>query len=156
VVSAANVGQLAVDLLIASLALERIGAFEPSDLVPVVGGREAGEEGITMPLERTCHLRCDDASLELRRHAVYGKKDLALVVVQQRSPALKVRLLWLSRARSLTSVVIVAKGAVHVVSHLLHLLLWFRWCTLSFRSGLYRSFGRADAVSLSPFRQRSS
>jgi proteasome assembly chaperone 2 len=148
VVSAANVGQLAADLLIASLALERIGAFDPSDLVPVVGGRESGEEGITTPLERTCRLRCNDASLELRRHTVYGKKDLALVVVQQRSPALKVSLLWLFLARSLTGIMIVAKRAVHVVSPLLPLLLWFRWRALYVRGGLYRPLGRTDAVSL--------
>jgi len=51
VVSTANVSQLAADRLIATLALERIGIFDPQDLVPVVGGREDGADGITMPLE---------------------------------------------------------------------------------------------------------
>lgn len=46
--------QLAVDLLIASLSLGQIGLFDSKDLVPVVGGREDGEEGITTPLERAC------------------------------------------------------------------------------------------------------
>ena len=49
--STANVSQLAVDLLIASLSLKQIGVFDARDLVPVVGGREDGEEGITTPLE---------------------------------------------------------------------------------------------------------
>ena len=51
VVSIANVAQLAVDLLIASLSLRKIGIFDPRDLVPVIGGREDGGEGITTPLE---------------------------------------------------------------------------------------------------------
>lgn len=49
--SVANVAQLAADLLIASLALKRVGIFDARDLIPVVGGREGGEEGITTPLE---------------------------------------------------------------------------------------------------------
>ena|SRR5229473_4044360 len=55
VVSTANIAQLAVDLLIASLSLRVIGVFDSRDLVPVVGGREDEEEGITTPLE--CELR---------------------------------------------------------------------------------------------------
>jgi proteasome assembly chaperone 2 len=51
-VSTANVGQLAADLLIASLTLDRIGTFDSRDLVPVIGAREDGGEGITTPLER--------------------------------------------------------------------------------------------------------
>ncbi|KAJ6587127.1 PAC2 family-domain-containing protein [Mycena vulgaris] len=70
VVSTANVSQLAVDLLIASLSLERIGIFDSAFLVPVVGGREEGL-GVSTPLE------------------LYGKDGLEIVVVQQRSPALK-------------------------------------------------------------------
>ena len=49
--STANVSQLAVDLLIASLELKHIGTFDPCDLVPVVGGRDDNEPGITTPLE---------------------------------------------------------------------------------------------------------
>ena len=56
IVSTANVPQLAVDLLITSLALEQIGVFDSRDLVPVVGGREDGDEGITLPLE--CAYQC--------------------------------------------------------------------------------------------------
>jgi hypothetical protein len=52
VVSAANVAQLAADLLIASLSLRLVGVFDSCDLVPVVGGRDDGEEGVCTPLER--------------------------------------------------------------------------------------------------------
>ena len=54
--SAANVAQLAVDLLITSLSLRSIGLFDSRDLVPVVGGREDGEEGVSTPLEREFRL----------------------------------------------------------------------------------------------------
>jgi predicted ATP-grasp superfamily ATP-dependent carboligase len=50
-VSTANVGQLAVDLLIASLRLERIGVFNPQYFIPVVGAREDACPGITTPYE---------------------------------------------------------------------------------------------------------
>jgi hypothetical protein len=36
----------------ASLSLRVIGLFDSRDLVPVVGGREDGEEGVSTPLER--------------------------------------------------------------------------------------------------------
>jgi proteasome assembly chaperone 2 len=55
-VSVANVAQLTADLLIATLSLERIGVFDAQTLVPVVGPREDGEEGITTPLERKSSL----------------------------------------------------------------------------------------------------
>lgn len=52
VVSTANIGQLAVDLLITNLSLEKIGDFDPKYFVPVVGAREDGRYGITTPMER--------------------------------------------------------------------------------------------------------
>jgi len=70
VVSTANIAQLAADLLIASLSLERIGIFDSASLVPVVGSCEGGV-GVSTPLE------------------LYGRAGLDIVVVQQRSPALK-------------------------------------------------------------------
>ncbi|KAF8200712.1 PAC2 family-domain-containing protein [Pholiota molesta] len=73
VVSTANVGQLAVDLIIASLSLERIAVLEPEYCVPVIGAREDGQKGITTPLE------------------LYGHRDLDFVVIQQRSPILKAK-----------------------------------------------------------------
>ncbi|KAH7916538.1 PAC2 family-domain-containing protein [Hygrophoropsis aurantiaca] len=71
VVSVANVPQLAVDLLITSLALSRVGVFDPKLLVPVVGAREDGLPGITTPLE------------------LYASEAQNIAVIQQRSPTLK-------------------------------------------------------------------
>lgn len=73
IVSAANVTQLAVDLLIPSFSLHPLGICDSKDLVPVVGGREDGQPGITTPIE------------------LYGREDLPFLVIQQRSPALKTR-----------------------------------------------------------------
>ncbi|KAG6889419.1 hypothetical protein C0992_005276 [Termitomyces sp. T32_za158] len=66
VVSTANVSQLAVDLLIASLSLERLAILNPEFLVPIVGGREEGGEGLTTPAE------------------LYGAPDTNILVIQQR------------------------------------------------------------------------
>lgn len=52
IVSVGNVAQLAADLLIASLKLDRVGVFDPKYLVPVVGAREDGTDGLTTPIER--------------------------------------------------------------------------------------------------------
>lgn len=71
VVSVANVAQLAADLLIASLSLHRVGIFDPRSLVPVVGAREDDLPGVTTPLE------------------LFGRDDIDVAVIQQRSPALK-------------------------------------------------------------------
>ncbi|GLB37647.1 hypothetical protein LshimejAT787_0406980 [Lyophyllum shimeji] len=73
VVSTANVPQLAADLLIASFSLRRVAVFNPEFLVPVVGAREDGEEGLTTPLE------------------LYGSPESDLLIIQQRSPVLKSR-----------------------------------------------------------------
>ncbi|KAF8160843.1 PAC2 family-domain-containing protein [Crassisporium funariophilum] len=73
VVSTANVGQLAVDLIIASFSLTRVAILNPTYCVPVVGAREDGQKGITTPLE------------------LYSRSNLDFVVVQQRSPVLKSR-----------------------------------------------------------------
>ncbi|EAU91508.1 hypothetical protein CC1G_01997 [Coprinopsis cinerea okayama7 len=70
IVSTANVGQLAADLLISTLSLERIAILDPSYSIPVVGAREDGSVGVTTPLE------------------LFAKSGLDLVVLQQRSPIL--------------------------------------------------------------------
>lgn len=90
--SVANVAQLAVDLLIATLNLKRIGIFDARDLIPVVGGREEGEEGVTTPLERELLENSPRTSSPIYHSSliVYGKEGLNVVVIQQRSPALKV------------------------------------------------------------------
>ena len=58
--STANIAQLAVDLLIASLSLRVIGVFDSRDLVPIVCGREDDAEGISTPLE--CEFRAHPSS----------------------------------------------------------------------------------------------
>ncbi|KAG7446322.1 uncharacterized protein BT62DRAFT_1075904 [Guyanagaster necrorhizus] len=73
IVSTANVSQLAADLLIASLSLHSLGAFDPSFFIPAVGGKEDGDDGISTPFE------------------LYGRDDVDLLVLQQRSPTLKSR-----------------------------------------------------------------
>jgi proteasome assembly chaperone 2 len=93
VISTANLSQLAADLLIASLQLERIGVFDPKNLVPIVGARESGEEGITVPLESMNHVLLSNTficSNFVIYATVYGRDDMNICVIQQRSPALKV------------------------------------------------------------------
>ena len=72
IVSVANVSQLAVDILIATFGLWRVGIFDPTYHVPIVGGREDGLPGVTTPIE------------------LFGNDNLNFVVIQQRSPVLKV------------------------------------------------------------------
>lgn len=50
-VSTANVAQLAVDLMIATLSLVRVAVLDSRCCVPVVGAREDGLNGITTPIE---------------------------------------------------------------------------------------------------------
>lgn len=91
--STANIAQLAVDLLIASLSLRVIGVFDSRDLVPVVGGREDDVEGISTPLE--CELRLSFLLLKKmaqRFPTVFGSEGCDVVVIQQRSPVLVVHL----------------------------------------------------------------
>ncbi|KAF8348361.1 PAC2 family-domain-containing protein [Amanita rubescens] len=73
IVSVANVSQLAVDLLIASLSLKCVATLDPSYFIPVVGGRDDGEPGITTPFE------------------LYTNDIVNIAVIQQRSPVLKSR-----------------------------------------------------------------
>ncbi|KAF9051110.1 hypothetical protein BDZ89DRAFT_1056982 [Hymenopellis radicata] len=73
IVSAANVSQLAADLLIESLSLQHIGTFDPGYFIPMAGGRENDEAGISTACE------------------LFGSDDVNLIVMQQRSPTLKAR-----------------------------------------------------------------
>ena len=75
VVSTANVGQLAVDLLIATVGLQRIGVFHPQYFIPVVGQREGNREGITTPCERKFQ------SLHPRRYLWFGKYTATLIMI---------------------------------------------------------------------------
>ncbi|KAG8809742.1 hypothetical protein FRC19_005037 [Serendipita sp. 401] len=70
-ISKGNVPQLACDLLIASLNLHHVGYLDSKDLVPVVGGRERGERGVSTPIE------------------VFSSRESPITVVLQRSPVLK-------------------------------------------------------------------
>lgn len=96
--STANIAQLAIDLLIASLSLRVIGVFDSRDLVPVVGGREDGAEGISTPLEselRAPFFLFQSSSFKKRLRdfpSVFGSEGCEIVVIQQRSPVLVVRL----------------------------------------------------------------
>ncbi|KAF8737391.1 hypothetical protein AX14_012891 [Amanita brunnescens Koide BX004] len=73
IVSVANVSQLAVDLLIASLSLKYVATLDPSYFIPVIGGRDDGVPGITTPFE------------------LYTNDIVNVAVIQQRSPVLKSR-----------------------------------------------------------------
>ena len=66
--------------------------FDSSDLIPVVGAREDGT-GVTTPLERECTVLTDLSRCSYF-HSVYGKTNLDVVVLQQRSPVLKVRIFF--------------------------------------------------------------
>lgn len=100
--SAANVAQLAADLLIASLSLRLIGVFDSCDLVPVVGGRDDGEEGVSTPLERepSAQFRVSPFLPLMTPPAVFGKEECDILVIQQRSPVLLVRALCVASPRS--------------------------------------------------------
>lgn len=50
-VSTANVAQLAVDLIIATLSLVRVAILDFEYCIPVVGAREDGLHGIITPIE---------------------------------------------------------------------------------------------------------
>ncbi|KAF8919886.1 PAC2 family-domain-containing protein [Mucidula mucida] len=73
IVSAANVSQLAADLLIESLSLQHIGTFDPGYFIPMIGGRENDEAGVSTACE------------------LFGSDEVNLIVMQQRSPTLKAR-----------------------------------------------------------------
>jgi len=75
VVSTANLAQLAADLLICTLNLERIGFLDDSLLIPAAGARDRPEGGDGGGIS---------TSLEL-----FGRSDLDVVIIQQRSPVLK-------------------------------------------------------------------
>ncbi|KAK7035452.1 hypothetical protein VNI00_011745 [Paramarasmius palmivorus] len=80
VVSTANVSQLAADLLIASLGLVRIAVFDSRYGIPLVGSSEDGT-GIATAFE------------------LYGQESSELLILQQRSPPLRVSTLNTSQFR---------------------------------------------------------
>lgn len=87
-VSTANVAQLAVDLIIVTLSLVRVAVLDSRYCIPVVGAREDGSTGITTPIEcEHWQSRILSTTYMLK---VYGRSDIDLLVIQQRSPILKV------------------------------------------------------------------
>lgn len=89
-VSTANLPQLAADLLIASLSLQLVGIFDPQYLIPAVGARDDGQEGITTPFECWYISMVYMPETKPPNNLVFGRDDLNVAVIQQRSPALKV------------------------------------------------------------------
>ncbi|KAF9969026.1 Proteasome assembly chaperone 2 [Actinomortierella ambigua] len=74
-VSIGNVPQLTMDLLLSTLALERVGCIEDENVVPVLGpsDREGGASGLTLAIE------------------VYQSNDGRWTLIQQRSPTVQHR-----------------------------------------------------------------
>lgn len=89
-VSTANLPQLAADILIASLSLQLVGIFDPQYFIPAVGARDDGQEGITTPFECSWISTAYMSETKLSNNIVFGRDDLNVAVIQQRSPALKV------------------------------------------------------------------
>jgi len=77
--------------MIATLRLERVAIVDPSYFFPFVGGREDGAPGVTTALERTLNLLESPFSNQLSYwNLVFSKPELGIVILQQRSPVLKV------------------------------------------------------------------
>jgi len=79
--------------MIATLKLERIAVVDPSYFFPFVGGREDGAPGVTTALERTLNLLESPFSNRLSYwNPVFSKPEFGVVILQQRSPVLEVRI----------------------------------------------------------------
>jgi len=77
--------------MIATLRLERVAIVDPSYFFPFVGGREDSAPGVTTALERTLNLLESPFSNQLSYwNLVFSKPKLGIVILQQRSPVLKV------------------------------------------------------------------
>ncbi|KAF4073564.1 hypothetical protein AMELA_G00244680 [Ameiurus melas] len=74
-VSVGNVGQLAADLIISTLDMERVGHFHTDCLIPMAGNNPYGGGG-------------EDAALLSTNAEVYCRGDLQLAVLQIRTPIL--------------------------------------------------------------------
>lgn len=103
--SIGNVGQLAVDLLVASTRAERIGYLDTPYVLPCVGNDAYGpvpNGELALPLEGL-HSLTSLSYLALKRKicflnefifgfAAYDSSANAMTLIQQRSPVVKVRL----------------------------------------------------------------
>ncbi|KAJ0880716.1 putative proteasome assembly chaperone 2 [Helianthus annuus] len=114
--SIGNVGQLAVDLLIASTKAERVGYLDDPNVLPCVGNdayAPAPQGDLALPLE------------------AYESPSSALTLIQQRSPVVKG--MMVEFAKNLANFA-VASGKKHVV--ILSSLDFGRWQTVDMSSGL--------------------
>ncbi|PWA41703.1 clast3-related protein [Artemisia annua] len=127
--SIGNVGQLAVDLLIASSKAERIGCLDDPNVLPCVGNDAysfSTQGDLVLPLE------------------AYESPANALSLIQQRSPVVKG--MMVEFAKNLADFA-VASGKKHVI--ILSSLDFGRWQTIDMSSGLqiyYLSNTNADGV----------
>ncbi|KAK6916505.1 Proteasome assembly chaperone 2 [Dillenia turbinata] len=127
--SIGNVGQLAVDLLVASTRAERIGYLDDPYVVPCVGNDAYGPLPVgelALPLE------------------AYESSSNGLALVQQRSPILKGRMIEF--AKNFADFV-AARGKKHVI--VLSSLDFSRWQKVDMSSGLqmyYLSSVNADGT----------
>lgn len=114
--SIGNVGQLAVDLLIASTKAERIGYLDDPNVLPCVGNdayTPTPQGDLALPLE------------------AYESPSNALTLIQQRSPVVKG--MMVEFAKNLADYA-VACGKKHIV--ILSSLDFGRWQTIDMSSGL--------------------
>ena len=88
-VSLGNLPQLAVDLIITSLGLRRLGWIGTGDTVAPFAGMDEGTI-VTGGMEGQNQIRQGGCPMLIADTAVYGKPGLPLTVVQQRSPTMKV------------------------------------------------------------------
>jgi hypothetical protein len=79
-----------VDVLIASFSLKRVASIDARYFIPVVGGRDDGEPGITTPCECRLSLWPTHVTLNQAYLIVYTDDNVSFAVIQQRSPVLKV------------------------------------------------------------------
>ncbi|KAI7726549.1 hypothetical protein M8C21_032100 [Ambrosia artemisiifolia] len=114
--SIGNVGQLAVDLLIASSKADRVGYLDDPNVLPCVGNdayAPAPQGDLALPLE------------------AYESPSSALTFIQQRSPVVKG--MMVEFAKNLADFA-VASGKKHIV--ILSSLDFGRWQTVDMSSGL--------------------
>jgi len=104
VVSVGNVAQLAADLLIASLKLDRVGVFDPKHLVPVVGAREDGTVGLTTPIERKSPLQ----PVEMSRRVILGQYSARRAARSRSSSNVPPCSRWVGASRQCFSPVIIS------------------------------------------------
>lgn len=90
--SLANLPQLAVDILITSLGLQKVGYIGNGETVVPFFGPGEGVEVVTGGLEGES-VCAEEQNSRLTMRLVYGDLEKKVFVIQQRSPCLKVTLI---------------------------------------------------------------